>query len=246
FAISSPKAYKVRPTEQKLIEQSDLVFVTAQKLFDYCSQYNNKIYSFPFGVNLENYERARSTEPTTVPEDIKDIESPIIGYIGGIHRWIDQDLIKIAAETHPNYSFVFVGPLQTDVSKLSQLKNVRFLGHKEHKELPYYLNQFTAAIIPYLLTEYTKNVYPTKLNEYLAMGKPVVSTDLAEIRAFNTKYGDIVSIGKDPIEFAKCLESIIKKESDEQTVERRIQVASDNTWKNKIEQMSELIEEEIE
>ena len=46
FAVSSSLARKVKFTEQKLIEQSDLVFVTAKKLYDYCSQYNQRVYTF--------------------------------------------------------------------------------------------------------------------------------------------------------------------------------------------------------
>ena len=246
FAVSSSSAHKVRHAEKKLIKQSDLVFVTAKELYDYCSQYTQRIHTFPFGVNIENFEKVKSEEHPRVPEDIKEIKGPIIGYIGGVHKWIDQDLIRNLAQTHPDYSFVFVGPLQTDVSKLSNLKNVHFLGLKPHEQLPHYVNCFTAGIIPYLLTDYTKNVYPTKLNEYFALGKPAVSTDLVEIQALNEKYGDIISVGKDAKDFAQCLEREVNNSGNEHTIKRRIQVAKDNTWQNRIEQMSELIEDGIE
>jgi len=246
FAVSSSLARKVRSTEKKLIKQADSVFVTAKELYNYCSQYSQRVHIFPFGVNIESFEKARSEEQPRILEDLKDIKGPIIGYVGGVHKWIDQDLIRNLAENHPDYSFVFIGPIQTNISSLSDVKNIHFLGHKPHEQLPHYVNCFTVGIIPYLITDYTKNVYPTKLNEYFALGKPVVSTDLSEIKAFNEKYGGIVSVGKNHKGFSECLEKTVDNSSDEQAIKKRIQVAEDNTWQKKIEQMSELIEEGIE
>lgn len=246
FAVSSSLARKIRTTEEKLIKQSDLVFVTAKELYDYCLQYNQDVYSFPFGVNIEHFKRVKFEKNQRVSEDLNAIKRPIIGYIGGVHKWIDQDLVRNLARIYLDYSFVFIGPLQTDVSGLSHIKNVHFLGARPYELLPHYVNSFTAGIIPYLLTEYTKNVYPTKLNEYLALGKPVVSTDLVEIKAFNERYGGIVSVGKDYEGFAKRLEKTVNSRSDEQIIKKRIQVANDNTWQKKIGQMSKLIKEAIE
>lgn len=247
FAVSSSLARKARFTEQQLIKQSDLVFVTAKELQDYCSQHSQSVYVFPFGVNIERFEKSLSSEKQPrVPEDMKEIKRPIIGYVGGLHKWVDQALIKNMAKAYPDYSFVFVGPLQADVSSLSNIKNIHFLGAKPHEQLPDYINSFTVTTIPYLLTDYTKNVYPTKLNEYLALGKPVVSSDLLEIKAFNEKYGDIVSIGKDEKGFAKCLERAVSDSGSEEIIKRRICVAKNNTWQKKIEQMSDLIEQAIE
>lgn len=246
FAVSSSLARKVRSTEKKLIKQSDLVFVTANELYDYCSQYNKRVYAFPFGVNIEDFEKVRIEEQTQIYEDFENIKRPVIGYVGGVHKWIDQDLIKNLAEVHPEYSFVFIGPIQTDISSLSNIKNIHFLGQKLHDQLPHYVNSFTVTIIPYLLTDYTKNVYPTKLNEYLALAKPVVSTDLLEVRKFNERYGDIVSVGKDLQEFTECLEKAVNNKIDEQTIKRMVEVAQDNSWQKKIKQMSSLIEQAIE
>jgi len=243
FSASSVSVKKIRKSEIRLLKRADLVFVTSRALYDYCSRYNEKVYIFPFAVNFQEFEKAR-LKKEGLPEEFRNIKRPIIGYIGGIHKWIDQKLIKETVERYPEYSFVFIGPLQTDVSMLKKFKNVYLLGHKEHSQLPGYINAFDACLIPYLLTDYTNNVYPTKLNEYLAMGKPVISTHLPEIEEFNKKYNNIVYIGGDAKEFSENIKLALGRDSEE-LKNSRIEVARDNSWESHIEKMSSLIQEEI-
>jgi uncharacterized SAM-binding protein YcdF (DUF218 family) len=206
--------------------------------------HNDKVYRFPFAVNFKEFEKA-SIKETSMPEEFKNIKTPIIGYVGGVHKWINQDLIKYLAEKCPQYSFVFIGPIQADMSKLQVLKNIYFFGKKEHDRLPYYIKHFDVGAIPYIITEYTNNVYPTKLNEYLSLGKPVVSTSLPEVIGFNKEYGDIVQVAEDSDMFKECIEKAIA-EDNQSLKDRRIEVARKNSWENQIEKMSQLIETEIE
>jgi len=186
FRVSSKSAKKIKNSEIRLLKNSDLVFVTSRELYDYCCQYSSRVHIFPFAVNIGRFEKIRASK-IPAPEELRDIRRPIIGYIGGVHKWIDFGLVAEAAKAYPEYAFVFVGPLQTDVSALSCLPNVYFLGQKAHDAIPNFIKNFSVCIIPYQVTDYTNNVYPTKLNEYLAMGKPVVSTNLPEIASFNNQ-----------------------------------------------------------
>jgi uncharacterized SAM-binding protein YcdF (DUF218 family) len=127
------------------------------------------------------------------------------------------------------------------VSRLTALPNVRFLGARPHAEIPRYVAAFDVALVPYRRTEYTANVYPTKLNEYLAMGTPVVATDLTEIRRFNAEHGDIVAVAADAEGFTEAIRHALAKR-DSAEVERRIDVARTNSWTAKIARMSTLID----
>jgi len=243
FAASSASVKKIKRTERKLLERADLVFTTAKALYDYCSQYSKNVTIFPFGVNVDNFEKARISD-TPVPEDMKNIKAPVVGYIGGIHKWIDLSLVKAAAMLRPGYSFVFIGPFQTDISMLAGLNNVHFLGNKAHKDLPLYVKNFDVCIIPYLLAEYTKNVYPTKMNEYLAMAKPVVSTGLPEIIMFNERNANPVLVGDGPENFSAQLDAALR-ETSSALKESRLKIAAANGWPARIEEMCGLMDKAI-
>ncbi len=243
FSVSSVSAKKIKISEKRLLKNADMVFVTSRELYNYCSGYNKKVYSFPFTVNFEVFEKVRLNNDKP-PEELEGIKHPVIGYIGGVHKWVDQRLIKDIAERHPEYSCVFVGPIQTDVSLLRGLKNIYLLGKKDHKQIPLFIKYFDACVIPYLITDYTKNVYPTKLNEYLAMGKPVISTNLPEIAAFNRECGNILYIAKTRESFGDCILEAVN-ENDQNLKSRRIETAMQNSWGSRIEKMSDLIQKEI-
>lgn len=244
FSVSSATVKKIKAPEERLLKIADLVFVTSKTLHNHCAKYNNKVYTFPFAVDFNEFESVRLSD-NYATEELGNIEKPIIGYVGGIHKWIDQKLVRASVERHPEYSFVFVGPLQTDVTLLSGFKNVHFLGNKDHEKLPFFIKEFDVCIIPYSLTDYTKSVYPTKLNEYLAMSKAVVSTNLPEVAAFNKEYGDIVYVSGDEESFGKYIEKSLSEDSPD-LMNRRIAAARENNWENRIEGMSSLIEKEIE
>ncbi|MBU0881138.1 MAG: YdcF family protein, partial [Candidatus Omnitrophica bacterium] len=241
FQASSRDARKIRETESLLINKADLVFVTSEALFKHCSRHDDKVHYFPFGVDIEKFKGVlHGTHPT--PSDIKKIIRPIAGYIGGIHKWIDFELVRHIAKANRDVSFVFCGPIQSDIKMLGDLPNVFFLGQKKAEELPMYVKEFDVALIPYKLTEYTKNVYPTKLNEYLAVGKTVVSTDLPEVRKFNKENNGIIRISGSRDDFSKNVRQAIDRPAGEEEAALAIDAAKKNSWSTRIEQMSSLIE----
>jgi glycosyltransferase involved in cell wall biosynthesis len=208
FVSSSPEARRIVQSEKEMFRRADLVFVTSEQLRRRAAEVSSKVHLFPFGVKYEAFEAAREAPPQT-PDDIARLARPIVGYVGGLHQWIDQDLVAETAAKVPEATFAFVGPPQCDVSRLESAKNVRLLGPKPHPALPHYVRAFDVGIVPYKLSDYTANVYPTKLNEYLAMGVPVVASDLAEIRRFNADHDDIVAIGGTSDQFADAVRRAI-------------------------------------
>ena len=228
-------------SEERLFRQADLVFVTSERLRERAARHREDVHLFPFGVNLERFEEVRRA-PDNPPEDLRPLTRPVIGYVGGLHQWVDQPLVAAVAARLPEMSFALVGPAQTDVSALERCANVTLFGQRAHPDLPRYVKEFDVGIVPYLLTDYTANVYPTKLNEYLSMGIPVVATDLPEIRRFNRNPGNVVEVAGDADAFAAAIRRSLNGVSTPDVVARRIDVAQSNSWGRRVAEMSQLID----
>jgi hypothetical protein len=172
LAASSPGAKRIAASEERLFAQADLVFVTSEKLRERASRVSSRVHFFPFGVNFERFDRVRqSLDPP--PADLQALARPLIGYLGGLHQWVDQPLVAAVAAQMPDVTFAFVGPAQVDVTTLERCANIKLLGQRGHDTVPAYVKAFDVGLVPYRVAEYTMNVYPTKLNEYLVMGIPV-------------------------------------------------------------------------
>jgi uncharacterized SAM-binding protein YcdF (DUF218 family) len=76
------------------------------------------------------------------------------------------------------------------------------------------------------------------------MGKPVVSTDLIEIKRFNDTHKGIIYTGAGYEEFNEAVHRALKEDSDELR-ERRRAIARENSWENRIDEMSGIIEKKI-
>jgi glycosyltransferase involved in cell wall biosynthesis len=195
FESSSSGARLIRQAEDRLLKAADLVFVTSERLRHRVLEQREQLEVLPFAVDFPRFEKERLANQSK-PNELVEIDSPIVGYVGGLHRWVDQELLVEAARVLPDVEFVFVGPEQCDMSKLKAQPNIHLLGSRNYDELPRYIKCFDVGLIPYVLSEYALNVYPTKLNEYLAMGLPVVATNLPEVRKFNEDFNNVVRIAR--------------------------------------------------
>jgi uncharacterized SAM-binding protein YcdF (DUF218 family)/glycosyltransferase involved in cell wall biosynthesis len=243
FASSSPAAEKIAASEEQLCREVDLVFVTSEQLRQKAERFSRHVSLFPFGVSYTKFEAVRLA-PDQIPPDLTALPGPVVGYVGGIHQWMDMRMLNDVARRMPETTFALVGPLQIEV-ETGGPPNLHFLGKKNHDAIPRYIKGFDVGIVPYLLSDYTSNVYPTKLNEYLAMGIPVVATDLPEIRRFNAEHGQTVAVAGDAEQFAAALNAAIRPSTDEER-RARIQVAKENSWPARISEMSQLVADALE
>ncbi|MGE0865658.1 MAG: ElyC/SanA/YdcF family protein [Vicinamibacterales bacterium] len=243
FASSSADARRIVASEEQLFRDADLVFVTSEKLRERAARFNERVHLFPSGVSLEAFGTARESG-VHVPDDLAALPRPIAGYVGGIHQWVDQDLLAAAATRLPNTTFALIGPAQVDVSRLQACPNVHLLGQRPHAEVPAYVQGFDVGLVPYRIADYTANVYPAKMNEYLAMGKPVVATDLPEVHRFNREHAEVIAVAKDAPDFAAAIERGIA-DAGADASQRRVAVAERNGWSRRLADMSALIDEAV-
>ena len=232
---------KVRRAEQRLLRRADVVFAQGEVLAQRCRQFHRyDVTVVPFGVNLERFE---AQLPAQAPEDLRQIKAPRLGYVGALQRHVDGSLLDALAQRHPDWSIVLVGPQIPEFTYRLKAQNIHHLGAKPHEEIPTYIAGFDVCLIPYHLNPYTQTVYPTKLSEYLVLGKPVVSTPLPEVLAFNARHGSVVSIGSTHEEFEGCISEALQEPQDNGTQQRRIEVAKQQSWTMKVAAMSSTMEQ---
>ncbi len=61
---------------------------------------------------------------------------------------------------------------------------MHFLGQKPYVELKNYAAHFDALMIPFKINTLTNAVSPVKFFEYCAIGKPILTTPMAELVPF--------------------------------------------------------------
>lgn len=237
FSDTSQKT--IEAIEKVLLQKSDVVIVSASKLFESKKAINPNTYLVRHGVDFDHFVRACNSS-LVVPEDIAAIPGPIIGFHGLIASWIDIELIEKIARTHPEWSVVLLGKMETHDGTRhfdKSLKNIHWLGRKDYKELPAYCKAFDVAMIPFIVNELTLNANPLKMREYLAAGLPVVSTNLIEAHTFS----DLVSIGYTHEHFIKQIEESLKTNSPGFNMYRALKMRKES-WEAKVEELSEIVQ----
>ncbi|EHQ25710.1 glycosyltransferase [Mucilaginibacter paludis] len=215
--------------EPKLIAKSDLCMANSTYLADYCSHYNPKSYYVGQGCDLSLFN---NVDGFAIPDDIKLIRNPIIGYVGALQSSrLDMDILEYIAIKRPDWSVVLVGPEDNEfkASKLHGIGNIHFLGSKDSSLLPAYINMFNVSINPQLVNQITIGNYPRKIDEYLAMGKPVVATTTRAMDIFI----DHVYLGKDKEEYVSLIQKALD-EDDAHLQNKRKQFAASHTWENNV------------
>jgi len=237
FAELSPHHHEILNSEHLTIELSDVVFAQCPNLAERCSVDGRRAHVFPFGVNMNRF--ANEKLPNTF---MSELPRPVIGYVGGIHKYVDTQMLAAMARARPDWSWVLVGPSQTSVRELKRMANVYLAGPKVHRELPQYIRDFDVGIVPYKSNGYTATVVPTKINEYLAVGKPVVSTDLPEVIAFNNHHDIIITSPNHASQFIASIEKALSASTENEVINRRQTVAALHDWDGCFDRMTQLIE----
>jgi teichuronic acid biosynthesis glycosyltransferase TuaH len=217
--------------EEKIIKKADLVVANSAYLANYAAQWNEMTFDIEQGCDLKNY--LSTNYP--MPDDIATINRPIIGYCGAVTSMrLDISVIEYIALSFPDYSIVFVGPVDKtfEKSKLNNLKNIHFTGLKKLEEIPAYISHFNICMNPQMINPLTVGNYPRKIDEYLVMGKPVVATATMAMEMFR----DYVFLCKTKEDYVTQINLILSNEQflSDKEKERRINFALTHSWENSI------------
>jgi len=209
---------------------SDIIYAVSET---YCNNLkrkfpDKKVVYLPNAVDEEFLYKE-----SNIPEELKDLDGPIVGYVGRIVKRLDVQLVEDLLRNFPDVNFVFVGTAHEDISWSKKYDNFFMLGPKDHSTLPDYIDNFDICILPHRVNEVTALNDPVKLYDYLSRGKKVISTNVEGVRRFS----DVVNIASTREEFIEYVSKALKRPvTNPQEI-----VASvyDHTWKRRAERIIE-------
>ncbi|MGE6667862.1 methyltransferase domain-containing protein [Paenibacillus xylanexedens] len=226
-----------------LKDERVIVVATADRLLKEVESYRNKNYQLVTnGVDVNHFKRELEIDRT--PEIIKVIKErnkPVIGYFGALAKWFDYKLVIKLAVERPEYEILLIG-WDYDGSlpfyNLDKYENITVIGPINYVDLPYYADIFTVSTIPFLLNEITEATSPIKLFEYMAMGKPIVTSNLPECRKYES-----VLIGETHDQFLEKVDHALNLVNDQSYNELITKEALANTWEQKATDISKMIQQ---
>ena len=178
--------------EKQTIRGSDRIFVINQGLKDYAVEMDgdvDKISVIPAGVDFEKFNP--QTDGSSIREKYGIKKNDILLFFMG---WIyDFSGMKEVAESlsnndNENIKLMIVGEgdLYKHLSKMKSENNLNekliLTGKIPFEEVPKHIASADICLLPAYKNEIMMNIVPIKIYEYMAMGKPVIATNLPGLK----------------------------------------------------------------
>ena len=242
YSHFAPRRAALRAWHELLLARADLVFFSMGAL---CQEQQARRGGCHFVPNA--CSQSHFAADLACPAPLRPLPWPRLGFVGAmLARRFDCDLIANLARHHPEWHFPLVGEADQAVrAALAGLENVHLLGRQPHPEMPAYLAHFDVCLLPNRVDTELSYCFPKKLWEYLAAGKPVVSTAIPEALPLQ----GLVRVGHTRQEFARQVQAALMEEADPasaaQSRARRRELAQENTWDQRVEQIVQILRVEL-
>lgn len=163
-----------RRLERRLLQTVDLAYALSPELAEQTRSVHPRMSLQAPGIDAPSVTAALA-EPQR-PPDVASLPHPLIGYAGHIGDRLDWSLISKLAESHPEWTFAFVGGERP--AGLTTGLNVHILPGRTYHEMMRSIREFDVGIVPWVDSPATRGAYSYKALDYLAAGKQVLATSL--------------------------------------------------------------------
>lgn len=221
--------------ERELIERCDVLITTSPPLYEAKRPLHPNVHLIEHGVDHQHLSKALSND-LAIPEELARLPRPLLGFVGVVGDWVDVSLVVDLARLRPDASVVMIGPRSAAFNAVPAVKNLHWLGPRDHGRLPEYLKAFDVGLIPFRQVPLTHNANPIKLYEYLAAGVPTVSTSLPAVRPIP----DSVWLAEDaPATAAACDQAAGHNAPAERAARSELMLA--HSWLHRLEALSAIV-----
>ncbi|MGK0483250.1 MAG: glycosyltransferase involved in cell wall biosynthesis [Planctomycetota bacterium] len=204
----------IRSFDQTLKREADLVLYCSRHLFDAESPAGHSSAFIDHGVDFDYFVRAGdhpgargAAAPQLVRDSLEGVDGPRVGFVGDVDSAVfDADLLLETAALLPDVQFVLVGGCTLPKGWTAHAPNVHLTGRVPYKDVAATMASMDVLMMPWHRSKWIEACNPIKLKEYLATGRPIVSSDFAELR----HYEGLLQVANEPASFAEAIRSAIE------------------------------------
>lgn len=220
--------------QEKVIARAELVVATTPEVAAWLGPVAaTRMMLLPNGADAAAFAGGGASP---CPTDLASVPRPRLGYVGSLNEKVDFRLLDALAAARPDWHWVligktwpgahFEGEMRAAIERCAMRPNVHVFGEKPYQALPAYVAHCDVNTMIYRTdgSGWWRDIYPLKLHEYLATGLPVVSADVAAVRAF----AEVVSIAEGLDAWIAAIEHALA--GGRGTPAQRVAVAHANSW----------------
>lgn len=216
---------RIRSYDLRLKQEADVTLFCSTSVFADEQAECRRAAFVDHGVDFNRFSEA-GDRIDRIPDDVRSIRRPRIGFVGGIDaHTFDPELFIDVASAMPDCSFVMVGGCSLP-DGWCKLPNVYLLGRRPFASVAEYMAACDVLIMPWNNSPWIKACNPVKLKEYLAVGRPVVTTPFDEL----TNYEGVVTVAKTSDDFIRGIREALEHPVNRSKLRRR---AENETWSAK-------------
>lgn len=178
--------------EKQTIKGADKIFVINKGLKDYAVEMGgdiNKISIIPAGVDLEKFNPQVDSSPIRKKYGVKK-DDILLFFMGWIYDFSGMkevaESLSITSNENIKLMIVGEGDLYKPLLKMKSENNLKekliLTGKIPFEEIPKHIAAADICLLPAYKNETMMNIVPIKIYEYMAMGKPVIATNLPGIQ----------------------------------------------------------------
>jgi glycosyltransferase involved in cell wall biosynthesis len=220
LAPSRRKLERLDAREQRVWRRAPAyVTITRALADDLAQRYGPRpnVFVVPDGASLD--EAAQDRQPSEVEPNAADRAHAVAGYAGHLYPWKGVDVLVRAIALAPALHGLIVGghPAEQDrgrvdalVAELGLADRVQITGLVPFRDVRTRLRRATILVLPNSASAISERyTSPLKLFEYLALGRPIVASNLPAIREVLTHERTALLVPPDdPPALARALERL--------------------------------------
>lgn len=184
----------------------------------------------PNGIDLSLFKKFRKKTK-------KATKRWLIVYSGVLREWVDfKPIFKAIKLLSSEYQLTLEiagkeGDFQkvlTSAKKIGVADKIKFLGTLPYYRIPQFLSRADIAILPFKENDVAKCAFPLKLLEYIALGLPVISTPLPEVKNL---LGSTILYARNDNDWANALVKMFKNYPyHKSTISKKFALLSQYDW----------------